>query len=236
MCGTRLKASASSESQPSSSEAETQLTFFSNPQNPPRTPPVHDATHIPRSHFLSGVSIVTSVNDTSALRAREHLRSCLHLTNPCTKRKVLSLTKQKGKIYKTKSLGHYITIHRQIISLYRNSSVLQDSAKCFKMGPKLGWLYVSQISYPWGNVIPSIREGIFLIYILSATGMLSSWKEICHYAYLAVANSSLVCSTRWWEHIYGHPQTVSLYYNSSVWLDTREASSWDHWKHWIGSF
>ena len=40
---------------------------------------------------------------------REHLRSCLYLTNPCTKRKVLSLTKPKGKIYKTKSLGHYIT-------------------------------------------------------------------------------------------------------------------------------
>ena len=33
----------------------------------------------------------------------------LHLTNPCAKRKVLSLTKAKGKIYKTKSLGSYIT-------------------------------------------------------------------------------------------------------------------------------
>ena len=28
---------------------------------------------------------------------------CVHLTNPCTKRKVLSLTKQKDKIYKTKN-------------------------------------------------------------------------------------------------------------------------------------
>ena len=34
----------------------------------------------------------------------------LHLTNPCAKRKVLSLTKPKGKIYKTKSLGYYITL------------------------------------------------------------------------------------------------------------------------------
>ena len=34
----------------------------------------------------------------------------LHLTNPCAKRKVLSLTKPKDKIYKTKSLGHYITM------------------------------------------------------------------------------------------------------------------------------
>ena len=33
----------------------------------------------------------------------------LHLTNPCAKQKVLNLTKPKGKIYKTKSLRHYIT-------------------------------------------------------------------------------------------------------------------------------
>ena len=32
----------------------------------------------------------------------------MYLTNPCAKRKVLSLT--KPPIYKTKSLGHYITI------------------------------------------------------------------------------------------------------------------------------
>ena len=34
----------------------------------------------------------------------------LHLTNPCAKWKFLSLTKPKGKIYKTKSRGHYITV------------------------------------------------------------------------------------------------------------------------------
>ena len=32
----------------------------------------------------------------------------LHLTNPCAKRKILSLTKPKGKIYKTKSLHNYM--------------------------------------------------------------------------------------------------------------------------------
>ena len=71
---------------------------------------VHDVIHIPRSHFLSGVSIVTSLNDTSAPHVREHLRSCFYLTNPCTKWKVLSLTKPKCKIYETKSLSHYITM------------------------------------------------------------------------------------------------------------------------------
>ena len=34
----------------------------------------------------------------------------LHLTNPCAEGKILSLTKPKGKIYKTKSLGNYITL------------------------------------------------------------------------------------------------------------------------------
>ena len=87
-CDTRRKASASFESHSSSSDAKTQPTnFFLNPQNPPRTLPVHDVIHIPRSHFLSEVSIVTSLNDTSASRVREHLRSCLHLTNPCTEPK-----------------------------------------------------------------------------------------------------------------------------------------------------
>ena len=37
-----------------------------------------------------------------------HLCSSLYLTHVLS-RKVLSLTKPKGKIYKTKSLGHYIT-------------------------------------------------------------------------------------------------------------------------------
>ena len=99
-----------SESQPSSSEPGTQLTDFSQiSQNPPRTLPVHDVIHIPWSYFLSGVFILTSVNDTSSPHARQHLRSTLHLSNPCAKRKVLSLTKPKGRIYKTKSLDHYIT-------------------------------------------------------------------------------------------------------------------------------
>ena len=44
------------------------------------------------------------------LPARAWTCCMLHLTNPCAKRKVLSLTKPKGKIYKTKSLGHYITL------------------------------------------------------------------------------------------------------------------------------
>ena len=63
----------------------------------------------PWSYFLSGIFIVTYVNDTSSPHAHQHLRSSLHLTNPCAKRKVLSLTKPQCRIYKTKSPSHYIT-------------------------------------------------------------------------------------------------------------------------------
>ena len=58
-------------------------------------------------NFLSGIFILASLNDTSSPRAPVLM---LHLPNPCAKRKVLSLTKPKGKIYKTNSLGHYITV------------------------------------------------------------------------------------------------------------------------------
>ena len=90
-----------------SPSSQSELTDFSQIfQNPPRTLPAHDVIHI---HFPSGNFILTSVNYTSSPRVRQHLLSSLHLTNPCAKRKVLSLTKPKGRIYKTKSLGHYIT-------------------------------------------------------------------------------------------------------------------------------
>ena len=105
--GTRHKASAS----------KRKSTVFFRPQNSTHWLYSKISAHAfsawrhshPWSHPLSGIFIVTSLNDTSAPRAREHLRPCLHLSNPCAKRKVLSLTKPKGKIYKAKSLGHYIT-------------------------------------------------------------------------------------------------------------------------------
>ena len=71
------------------------------------TLPVHDVIHIPWSWDL-----YFDICERHILPARvlQYLRSSLHLTNPCAKRKVLSLTKPKGKIYKMKSLGHYITV------------------------------------------------------------------------------------------------------------------------------
>ena len=100
-CCTCRKATVSSESQLSSLDTKTQLTAFSQIS-------AHASGAWHHSHLLVTFPIwgfiLTSVNDawTPALM--------LHLTNPCTKLKVLSLTKPKSQIYKTKFLGHYITM------------------------------------------------------------------------------------------------------------------------------
>ena len=52
-------------------ELNSQLFLKSQP-----TLPVCDITYIPWSQFLSGIFILTSLNDTSSPCAREHLRSC----------------------------------------------------------------------------------------------------------------------------------------------------------------
>ena len=117
-CDTCRQASASKRKSTVFFRGKAQLTDFSQiSPNHPRTLPVHDVIHIPWLNFLSGIFILTSVNDTSSPCARQHLRSSLHLTNPCAKRKVLSITKPKGRIYKTKSLGHYITQHYRSLTI-----------------------------------------------------------------------------------------------------------------------
>ena len=110
-------ASASSESQPSSSDAKTQLTDFSQLSKilcviTSFTPPGH----------ISYLGFYFDVWEWRIHPARAWAPALmLHLTNSCTKRKVLSLTKPKGKIYKTKSLGHYITL--MMLQLNRNAIV-----------------------------------------------------------------------------------------------------------------
>ena len=97
--------SPSSESQPSSSEAGSQLTAFSQISAHASGEWRHPNTLVPIPiwYFYFDISvwhILSARAWTPALM--------LHLTNPCAKRKVLRLTKPKGKIYKTKSLGNYI--------------------------------------------------------------------------------------------------------------------------------
>ena len=80
--------------------------LFSNPQNPPHTLAWR------HSHALVIFSIwdfYFDISEWHILLTRTWTPALmLHLTNPCAKRKVLRLTKPKGKIYKMKSYGHYI--------------------------------------------------------------------------------------------------------------------------------
>ena len=84
----------------------TQLTDFFKSHKILRGLPVHDV--IPIS--LSVIFILTSLNDTSAPRARLWAPAfMLHRANPCTEPRNSQPNKTKSKIYKTKSLGHYVT-------------------------------------------------------------------------------------------------------------------------------
>ena len=100
--------------------------------------------------------ILTSVNDVSSPRTREHLRSCLHLTNPCTKRKVLSLTKPKGKIYKTKSLDHYNTVILYLLTLIvYNLGILWMEMVAMYLFDNVK---VTSITVRWANHILNVLE------------------------------------------------------------------------------
>ena len=102
-------ASPRSESQLSRSDTGTQLTAFSQIPKSSAHPFGHDVitslATFPIWEFYFDICewrIYPARAWTPALM--------LHLTNPCAKRKVLSLTKPKVKIYKTNSLGNYITV------------------------------------------------------------------------------------------------------------------------------
>ena len=98
--------SASPESQPSFSDAKTQLTAFFQISAHASGAWRHPNTLVPIPIW----DFYFDISEWHILSVRAWTPALmLHLTNPCAKRKVLSLTKSKGKIYKTKSLGHYIT-------------------------------------------------------------------------------------------------------------------------------
>ena len=169
-------ASASSESQPFSSEAETQLsrsdpgtqlscseagtqqTDFSQISAHASG---HDVIHIPRTYFLSG-GFYFDISEWHKCSKRACTPALmLHQTNPCANQKVLSQTKPKSKIYKTKSLGHYITL-----------CIPQSSSLC---GTSLSDCLVS---YPghWLGCLTPLQGAVGVFYCPSQPGNLIKWK------------------------------------------------------------
>ena len=103
-----LLASPGSESQPSSSQAGTQLTDCSQISAHASGAWRHPNTLVPNFYL---VFLFWHLWMTHPLRAR--VNTCVNVApNPCAQRKVLGLTKPKSKIYKTKSLRNYITLFR----------------------------------------------------------------------------------------------------------------------------
>ena len=106
--------SATPESQPYSSDAKTLLIDFSQIPQILR-PRFQWMTSFTSPGHISIWDFYFDISSWHILPARAWTPALmLHLTNPCAKRKVLSLTKPKGNIYKTKSLGHYITCWKVI--------------------------------------------------------------------------------------------------------------------------
>ena len=99
-------ASPSSESQ-TSSKVGTQLTAFSQISAHAYGAWRHPNTLVPIPIW----DFYFDISEWHILSARAWTPALmLPLSNPCAKRKVFILTIPKGKIYKTKSLGNYITI------------------------------------------------------------------------------------------------------------------------------
>ena len=106
------------------------LTFLKSPKSPAHAPGAWRHSHPP----VSGIFILTSLNDTFSPCAYEHLRSCLHLTNPCAKRKVLSLIKPKGKITKNPRLLYYMKNWLIFTKLFAfNSNTWKHLSMCQQM-------------------------------------------------------------------------------------------------------
>ena len=62
------------------------------------------------------------------------------------------------------------------------------------------------------------------------------YMYVCLCAYIYLYERMYICI-----HVYCHPQTVSLYHNTSVWLDAQDVLTWDRnlsiftsaWRHYL---
>ena len=113
------------ESHPSSSDRKTQLIwlFSKSPKSSARASGAwrhfHPQVPIFNLGFLFWHLWMTHPPRT---RVNTCAQVCTKLTHVLS-RKVLSLTKSKGKIYKTKSLGHYITVRTRSKNLFDTAMV-----------------------------------------------------------------------------------------------------------------
>ena len=122
----------------------------------------------------------------------------------------------------------YIVIHRQIFVVSRLFSVVRHVG-CLKLRLKPTQLYVKLSIILLSYLLTYISSVIIrhfvvalvcLHFALLDTRVLNSYEELC-ITQVAAINSFARELNPWWESVYIviHRQTVSLYHNSSVWLD-----------------
>ena len=115
----------------------------------------------------------------------------------------------------------YIVLHRHTISSHHNDIVLLDTWDSSSWDRNL-----IDITPEQSSISALLKEFLLKIfpYTLLATGSAQFLKRAIAFQLM----SPLECSTHGWKSIYTfiRRQTASLYHNSSVWLNTRDASSW----------
>ena len=112
--------------------------------------------------------------------AHEHPRSFSHLTHALS-RNFLSLTKPKGRMYKTKSLGHYITGALMLLLEFWDTS----QKTVFELTRKI-WRIKTQNNLR--NLFPPWILKMQFFLPIRINDKSSSWKKIWFWTYLNYTN------------------------------------------------
>ena len=107
----------------------------------------------------------------------------------------------------------------------------------FKQVSKPTQLYIRLNIIPLSQLAIYVSSGIIRHYViafvclhfaLQDTRVLNSLEELCITRVAAVNSFARMLNPRWGSvYIDIHWQTVSLYHNSSVWLNAKDSSNWD---------
>ena len=175
-------ASPSSESQTSSSQAGTQLPDFFQISKSSAHTSEHDVIHTSWSHFLSGIFILTSLNDILSARAWTPALM-LHLTNPFSKRKVLMLychlqhhndtiiKTQEGLLYNNIYLSLYCKVSKRVTQGLRLRGSWRPNRNCNILTPTLMAVTLCLFLFTWcstgGPEVHSAGCWLSLLHLIS---------------------------------------------------------------------
>ena len=164
---------------------------------------MHDVIHIP-GHILSLGFLFWHLWTTHPPRASVNI--CAQI---CTKlnhvlcRKVFSLTKPKGKIYKTKSLGHYITSRakKKCDSFYWVTCFQKE--KSIPIFPSAEFIVATEMAFFYGDILISNCIRRYLICLCSTLAIfvnikwLYAFRSNHIYTILWILNLHFITKWKW---------------------------------------